>query len=129
MLFYGAFGVDLITGAIIKEDTGGDPTKEAARATEALAITNGFSQLLQGNATAGINAIAAAVQGNKALSPDQTMAIQNLILLAGNQAGLLQDAEQATILGQAAAALITNVLNEVTAVCNKFIAAAPAKAA
>ncbi len=122
-IFIGAFAVDFLAGKLIEEGTGGDKTKQAARATEGLAIVSSLQQMASGDFADGINSLSATVLANKALSPGETLAVQNLVNLAGQQAGVVNLAE-GTVLGQAETALIGNVLTEVTTVCNAYIAAA-----
>jgi hypothetical protein len=122
-IFIGAFAVDFLAGKLIEEGTGGDKTKQAARATEGLAIVAGFEKIVGGDYADGINALASAALANKALSPGESLAVQNLLNLAGQQAGIVNLTE-GTVLGQAEVALATNVLNEITTVCDAYIAAA-----
>jgi hypothetical protein len=124
--FIGAFAVDLLTGAIISQGAGGDAAKEAAKAEEVLGIVGGFQQIVAGNAAVGINSVAAAVEGSKTLSPAESMAVQNLIALAGNNAALISNVVSGTIMGQAEAALVNNLLTEMTNVCQSYIAKKPA---
>jgi len=120
--FLGAFAVDILVGELIAQGAGGDANKEATKAAEIVAIVSGFQQIAGGNAAAGINTIAAAVEGSKTLSPAEAMAVQNLLALAGNNAALLTNVVSGTVLGQAEAALIGNLLTEVINVCNQYIA-------
>lgn len=120
--FIGAFAVDLITGAIIEQGAGGDVAKEAAKAEEITSVIGGFQQIASGNAATGINSIATAVANSKSLSPAESMAVQNLISLAGNNAALLESVASGTVLGQAEMTIINNLLTEMSAVCAKYIA-------
>lgn len=116
-IFVGAFALDLITGQLLSQGTGGDKTKIAARATEALGIVAGFQDILTGNTAAGINAITLAISSNTALSPPESLAVQNLAALAVQQLSLVHGVVGGTILGQAGTAIIQNVLAEITKVC------------
>ena len=122
-IFIGAFAVDFLAGKLIEQGTGGDKTKQAARATEGLAIVGALKQIVGGDYADGINALAAAALANKSLSPGESLAVQNILNLAGQQAGVVNLVE-GTVLGQDEAAVIGNVLDEITTVCNAYIAAA-----
>jgi hypothetical protein len=116
-IFVGAFALDLITGQLLAQGTGGDKTKIAARATEALLIVSGFESILSGDAAGGINAITNAIASNTAMSPAESLAVQNLAALGSQQLSLIQGIGGGTILGQAASAIAKNVLDEIAKVC------------
>jgi hypothetical protein len=116
-IFVGAFLLDEIVGKILASGTGGDKTKIAARATEALEIVTGFNEILNGDPADGVNQITAAVSGASNLQPYEAMAIQNLAALAAQQLALVQGVAGGTILGQAATAIAGNVIAEIERVC------------
>jgi hypothetical protein len=116
-ILVGGFLLDLLTGQLLAEGTGGDKTKIAARATEALLVISGFQAILAGTVAAGINAITTAIANNTALNPAESLAVQNLASLAVQELSLNQAIIGGTILGQAQTAIVTNVLAEITKVC------------
>lgn len=120
-----AIPVDLLTGLIIQQGAGGDATKEAAKAKEIVAIVAGVQMILNGSAADGINSIATALEGSKSLTPAESLAVQNLVSLAGNNMALLSNVTTGTLMGEAEAAIVSSVLAEVNKVCSAYIAKAP----
>jgi hypothetical protein len=122
--------IEFVTGKIIESGTSGDATKQAARATELVAINAALLQIDQGN-PAGTVALAAALN-TSALSPGEGLALQSLFAIIGNQLALVNSVAGGTLLGTAATAIATSILNAATTTAQAYIAkatAAPAAAA
>lgn len=117
--------LDLLVGALIAQGTGGDKTKQAARAAAGLKLVAGFQQILNGDVAEGINALTAAVQSNVTLSPAESLAFQNLISLGGNLTSIGAAEVGSTLLGQVDAVLVGKALAEVTRVCNAYLPPSP----
>lgn len=124
--FIGAIPVDLVTGGLLKQGAGGDAQKIAARAQEGIVVINAAEKLLSGDFAGFINGLTAALAGNKTLSVEETLAMQNLMVI-GQVPTISEKILSGTMLAQAEIAIATDVLEEARKVCNGFIsAAAPA---
>jgi hypothetical protein len=116
--------IEFVTGKIIESGTSGDATKQAARATELVAINAALLQIDQGN-PAGTVALAAALN-TSALSPGEGLALQSLFAIIGNQLALVNSVAGGTLLGTAATAIATSILNAATTTAQAYIAKATA---
>jgi hypothetical protein len=115
--------IEFVTGKIIESGTNGDATKQAARATELVAINGALLEIDQGN-SAGTLALAAALN-TTALSPGEGLALQSLFAIIGNQLSLLENIAGGTLLGAGATAIATSILNAADATAQAYIAKAP----
>lgn len=116
--------IEFVTGKIIESGTSGDATKQAARATEIVAINAALLQIDQGNA-AGLPALATALN-TSALSPGEGLALQSLFAIIGNQMAVINTVAGGTLLGTAATAIATSILNAATTTAQAYIAKKPA---
>jgi hypothetical protein len=119
--------IEFVTGKIIESGTNGDATKQAARATELVAINAALLQIDRGTVT-GTLALAAALN-TTALTPGEGLALQSLFAIIGNQLSLLDNVAGGTIIGTAATAIATSILNAADTTAQAYIAKAPKPAA
>lgn len=117
--------IDFVVGKVIEAGTAGDKVKQAARATELLAINNALAAIDKGD-VGGAAALAAAISGNTAFGPGEAMALQSLLAIVGNDLAAIKTVEGATLLGGIAETIVTSILTEGSAVAQAYIAAAPA---
>lgn len=115
--------IDFVTGKIIEAGTSGDVAKQAARATELVAINNALLEIDAGNVS-GTVALAAALN-TTALTPGEGLALQSLFAILGNQLALINSVAGNTILGTAATAIATSILNAANTTAQAYIAKAP----
>jgi len=111
--------IDFITGKIIESGTAGDGTKMAARAKELIAVNAALLEINQGDTT-GIASLQAALN-TSSLTPGEALAIQALFATIGNQVTLLNSVAGGTIIGQAATAIATDILNAGTACAQAYV--------
>lgn len=119
--------IEFVTGKIIESGTNGDVAKQAARATELVAINAALLQIDQGNSV-GTLTLAAALN-TSALSPGEGLALQSLFAIIGNQLTLLDSVAGGTLLGSAETAIATSILNAADTTAQAYIAKAPKAAA
>lgn len=118
----------LIVGLIIKANTGGDKTKEAARAVEGLAIVSALQKLNSGDVADGVSAFQAAVQ-TSALDPSEAIALQSVLSFGSTQLSALEAVAGNTIIGQLESAVVTNILASAAQTCQAYIPAPVSPAA
>jgi hypothetical protein len=114
-------GVALVVGLIIKANTGGDKTKEAARAQEGLAIIQGLTQINAGAVANGVAALQAALTNSSALDPSESIALQSILSFAAVRLTAVLAVEQSTLVGQLDAQIVANVLAEATSTCQAYL--------
>jgi hypothetical protein len=120
--------IEFVTGKVIESGTGGDATKQAARAQEVIAINTALTAIDNGNAQ-GTLQLASALN-TSALSPGEGLALQSLFAILGNQLALIDNVAGGTLLGTAANAVAVSILTAANAAAQAYItkAAAPAAA-
>jgi hypothetical protein len=111
--------IDFIVDKVIQASTGGDTTKQLARAQELLAINNAITLIDQGN-PAGTTALANALITG-ALSPGEGLALQSLLAIIGNQLALVNTLAGGTLLGGTAEAIVTSILAAGSAVAQGYV--------
>lgn len=116
--------IDFVTGKLIEAGTSGDKTKQAARATELLAINAALLKINAGDTT-GLAALQAAIQ-TSALSPGEALALQSLLATLGGQLALVDKVAGGTLIGTAATAYADQVLSAANSVATAYGATAPA---
>jgi hypothetical protein len=115
----GSLLADAVTALVIEEGTGGDKTKQAARATDLITYASAFVQIFSGSASAGVAALAAQV-GSANTDPALAAAITNLVTLLGAQAGLVAQIASGTLVGSVVSTQLVNGLTEMIKVATKF---------
>lgn len=118
-----AFGVELATSLVIRANTGGDKTKEAARAAELAAIVAALQMVNNGQVAPGLAALETALK-TTALDPGESLAFQSFISFVTTQAAALQSVTGGTLLGQLQTTVFNNVSTAVLATCAAYTAAA-----
>ena len=108
-----------------RANTGGDKTKEAARATEIMGLVKGGESIVDGQVAVGLAAVQAAIQGTKALDPGEALAIQNFIGFLSTEGAAIQQVAGGTLLGQLDTALAQNVGAAIIATCQAYITPVP----
>ena len=116
--------INLVAGALIRTGTGGDKTKEAARASELAAIATAITQINSGQ-PGGVASLQAALQ-TSALDPAEALALQNLAATLATQVQAAATLGGGTILGQAQTAIFNNIQQVIIQTCAAYIPATPA---
>jgi hypothetical protein len=120
-----SFGIELVTGMVIRSGTGGDKAKEAARAAELAAMVGALQQVNNGQVAVGLTALQAALV-TTAMDPGEALAFQSFMSFVATQAAALQSVAGGTLLGQLQTAVFNNVATAVLATCAAYGTVAPA---
>lgn len=114
-------GVEFLVSLIIKANTGGDRTKEAARATEGLAIISALSQIVGGDVANGTMALQAAFDTATAMDPGEALALQSLVSWSSIRLSALLSVVGSTVAGELAVSITNNVLAAATKACDAYL--------
>jgi hypothetical protein len=114
-------GVEFLVSLIIRAKTGGDKDKEAARATEGLAIIAALRQLASGDAANGIVALQAAFDSAVHLDPGESLALQSLVSWSSARLSTLLAVAGSSVVGQLALDITGHVLNAATKACDAYL--------
>jgi hypothetical protein len=115
--------VVLITGAVIKAGTGGNATKQNARAVEIEAIVNALQEVNNDQVAEGLTALQAAMQ-TSAMDPSEALAFQQVISGIAVQASAFIQTEEETIIGQVDEKILSNIASAVLETCALYPAPA-----
>jgi hypothetical protein len=111
-----------LAGEIISGGQNGNAANIVKRANTALAVGTAVSQLGQGNAAPGVQALGVALASSN-LDPGVSLAVQGLFGIASQQAELIAELNKAIpALSSQATTLIANVAAGVIAAANAEIA-------
>lgn len=111
-------GVELVVSLVIKAKTGGDKSKEAARAAEGLAIITALTQLNSGDVASGMPALAGAFQNATTLDAGESLALQTFVGWASQK---LSSSVEGAIVGQIESGIVANVLTAAAKACNAYL--------
>lgn len=114
-------GVEFLTSLIIKANTGGDRAKEAARATEGLAIIGALSKIVSGDVANGMVALQAAFDTATAMDPGEAVALQSFIAWSSVRLQALLSVAGSTVAGELAVSITNNVLAAATKACDAYL--------
>ena len=114
--------VTFLTGKLIESGTGGDKTKEVAKAQEVIAVAAALTQINAGQTAGGIAALQSALK-TTVTDPADALALSQILSYLSIQGTALQATLGGTLLGQAQTAILSSVLNTVTATAQAYIPA------
>lgn len=110
-----------LAGAIISWGQKGNGPAIVKRANTALAIVASGNALIAGNATLGVQLLGSALNASD-LDPAVATAIQGLFAIGAQQLGLLATLQGATVTGEFAETVATNIAAGITAAANAELA-------
>lgn len=113
-------GLALITDLVIRANTGGDKTKETARAQEIANIILAVQQINAGNVATGLSDLQSALANPSSLTPGEALALQSFLSQVSTLLAALQAPAGATILGAAQNALFQALAATVLQVCAAY---------
>lgn len=126
------FIAEALTGQIIRGGQGGNAAKIVSRANVALEVVQAAQAINTGNAAQGI-ALLTAAAAKADVDPAFGLAVSGAMTLIAQQAALVKNIADVTLLGQAADLIEANIASGVTNAANAEIAKygtpAPAAAA
>lgn len=116
--FAAKLATDLIIGAIIRQGTSGNTTKQAVRAATAIAVLNGLNQVATGDVTDGLASLDSAISATK--DPATAAAIQTGVTWIANRAASLSGVLGSSLTGAGIENLITGTIQEAITVAGKY---------
>lgn len=117
--FAAKLATDLIIGAIIRQGTSGNTTKQSARAVTAIAVLNGLNQLATGDVTDGLASIDSAIASTK--DPATAAAIQTGVTWIANRASALSGVLGSSLTGAGIENLLAGTIQEAVTVAGKYV--------